>query len=308
MRKTYKLFIPFIIAITALISILSCKKDVKKPAETNKIEAKTKINEPSNNLNISLLLDLSDRINPVKYPNTAMEFYQRDVGYIKSVSKVFLEHLSGKKMRQADEKIELFFEPSPSNSEINTLSNKLKYSITKDNLSLDLLNNIENTYSKNPLEIYELAIKDDNYVGSDTWRFFKNKVSDYCLEEGHRNILVVLTDGYIYHKDTQLKEGNRSSYLTPQEIRKNKLNSSNWGEKMENEDYGFVKIDVDLSDLEILVLGINPDPKNVYEEDVINAYWNKWFKEMNVKRFAIKQADLPSNMDKIIREFILDPV
>ncbi|MEG3658386.1 hypothetical protein V5097_13340 [Arenibacter palladensis] len=308
MRKAFKLFIPIILIITVITTILNCKTEEKKPVENIKNEDSQKIEPNSTNLNVSLLLDLSDRINPTKYPNNAMEFFQRDVGYIKSVSEVFLEHLSAKKVRQANEKIELFFEPSPSNPEINTLSNKLKYPIIKDNLSLDLLNDIENTYSKNPIEIYELAIKDDNYVGSDTWRFFKNKVSDYCLQEGHRNILVILTDGYIYHKDTQLKEGNRSSYLTPQEIRKNKLNSSNWGEKMVNEDYGFVKIDVDLSDLEILVLGINPDPKNVYEEDVIYEYWGKWFKEMNVKRFAIKQADLPSNMDKIIREFILDPV
>jgi len=45
--------------------------------------------------------------------------------------------------------------------------------------------------------------------------------------------------------------------------------------------------------------------KTPYEEDVIRAYWSKWLKEMKVKDFEIKQADLPSNMDKIIREFIL---
>tara|TARA_R110002033_G_scaffold66981_3_gene117982 strand:+ start:27859 stop:28776 length:918 start_codon:yes stop_codon:yes gene_type:complete len=289
------------------IGILSgCKNDKKQNAATPETVLPPNENQIVNNLNLSLLLDLSDRINPEKYPNTAMEYFNRDVGYIKTVSEVFLEHLSSKKVRQANEKIELFFEPSPSNPQINTLSNNLKYSITKDNLSLDLLEEVKKAYSQNPLEIYELAIKDDNYVGSDTWRFFKNKVSDYCIEEGHRNILIILTDGYIFHKDTQLKKGNRSSYLTPQEIRSNKLSVSDWKEKIETQDFGFIPIPIDLSNLEILVLGINPDPKNVYEEDVIYEYWGKWFTEMNVKRYAIKQADLPSNMDKIIREFILD--
>ena len=43
-------------------------------------------NIPSN-LNISVLLDLSDRIDTIKYSNPSMEFYQRDLGYLKSVAK-----------------------------------------------------------------------------------------------------------------------------------------------------------------------------------------------------------------------------
>lgn len=296
----------FTIFLVCIEILCGCKNDENQNSTKPTTVLPPKSNQIVSNLNLSLLLDLSDRINPEKYPNSAMEFFNRDVGYIKSVSEVFLEHLSRKKVRQANEKIELFFEPSPSNPKINSLSNKLKYSINKDNLSLDLLEEIKKVYSQNPLEIYELAIKDDNYVGSDTWRFFKNKVKDYCIEESHRNILIILTDGYIFHKDTKLKEGGRTSFLIPQEIRKNNLNTALWKEKFESEDFGFIPISIDLSNLEILVLGINPDPKNVYEEDVLYEYWGNWFKEMNVKRYAIKQADLPSNMDKIIREFILD--
>lgn len=308
MKEAFKPFIKIALVVQVFMIIINCKSDEKKLVQGAKIKRANKIDKSVFNLNLNLLLDLSDRISPSKFPNESMEFYKRDVGYIKSVSSAFLEHLSKKKVRQANEQIELFFEPSPANSNINNLSSKLKYSITKDNLSKEILHEVDSSYSNYPLKIYELAIKDNNYIGSDTWRFFKNKVGDYCIEEGYRNILVILTDGYIYHKDTQLKEGNRTSFLIPQEIRRNKLNSSTWKEKFENHDFGFIKIDEDLSDLEILVLGINPDSKNVYEEDVINAYWSKWLTEMNVKRFAIKQAVLPSNMDKIIKDFILDPV
>ena len=289
-----------------LILGLACKTDVKEKGIDLVSDDLPLVANDLNNLNVSILLDLSDRISPTKYPNESMEFYKRDAGYIKTISNVFLENLSTKKMRQANEKIELYFEPSPSNSDINNLSKKLKFKITKDNISKEIIDEIEKSYSTYPGEIYELAIADNSYVGSDTWRFFKNKVQDYCINEDQRNILIILTDGYIYHEDSRLKEGNRSSYLIPQEIRKNKLNASSWKENFENKDFGFLNIDVDLSNLEILVLGINPDSKNVYEEDVSYEYWSKWFKEMRVKRFAIKQTDLPSNMDKIIREFILD--
>ena len=66
----------------------------------------------------------------------------------------------------------------------------------------------------------------------------------------------------------------------------------------------FIKANNDLSNLEILVLGINPDTKNQYEDEVIKAFWTKWFEAMKVKRYEIYTTELPSNMDKIIKDFV----
>ena len=63
-------------------------------------------------------------------------------------------------------------------------------------------------------------------------------------------------------------------------------------------------VNQNLESLEVLVLGINPNKKNPYEEDVIKEYWAKWLTEMKVKRFDLKRADLPSHLDKIIKEFL----
>ena len=50
-------------------------------------------NETENkNYNISILIDLSDRIDTIKHSNPTMEYYNRDLGYIKSVSEA-LTHL-----------------------------------------------------------------------------------------------------------------------------------------------------------------------------------------------------------------------
>jgi hypothetical protein len=115
---------------------------------------------------------------------------------------------------------------------------------------------------------------------------------------------VILTDGYIYFKNSKIKEENLSTYLTPEMIRASNLNKQNWSEIMTNQKFGFIPANKDLSEIEILVLGINPDKKNPYEEDVIKAYWSKWFDEMKVKRYDIRNTDLPSNMDKIIKDFL----
>ncbi|WP_420571931.1 hypothetical protein [Kordia sp.] len=295
-----------IVALISMLLNLSCVDDRKNNKVDAEIIKSKSTTTKSENLNISFLLDLSDRINPKKYPNPSMEFYLRDIAYIKSVSDAFITHLKQKKVRRMNDKIQLYFDPEPKNQDINTISHSLRYEITRKTATKDILKEIEQAYSTKPQKIYEAAIKDATYVGSDTWRFFKNKVNDFCILEDHRNILIILTDGYIYHENTQLKEGNLTSYLTPQLIRKYRLNDEKWNEKIMSKGYGFIPTNENLQKLEVLVLGINPDEKNQYEEDVIYKYWKDWFKTMQVNRYEIKMAVLPSNMNKIIKDFILN--
>ncbi|MDQ8012585.1 MAG: hypothetical protein REI96_09060 [Flavobacterium nitrogenifigens] len=282
-----------------LVLFFSCKEETKTESQ----ETSTK-SSASENYNISILVDLSDRISLKKNPNPTMEIYQRDLGYIKSVSEAFTEHLKSKRMRQIDDKMQLFFNPEPENSKINSISKDLRITVNKNNASKELLNSINTTYSSKTSKIYESAIKDDKYIGSDIWNFFDSKVQDQCIDKNFRNILIILTDGYMFYEGTEIKDGNLSSYLTPQLIKQNGLNKNDWQKKFDSENFGFIKVDTDLSNLEVLVLGINPSKNNPFEEKVIKAYWTKWLSEMKIKHFEIKNADLPSNMDKIIKDFI----
>ncbi|MEO8534007.1 MAG: hypothetical protein ABI441_09660 [Flavobacterium sp.] len=281
------------------VFLFSCKQDADK--DDKKATPKKPVAE---NYNISILLDLSDRISLQKNPNPTMEYYQRDLGYIKSVSEAFTQHLKSKRIRQINDKMQLFFNPEPKDPEINSISQKLKIAIDKNNASKELLNSLDSNYASQTSKIYESAIKDNSFVGSDIWSFFDTKVKDQCIENGDRNILVILTDGYMYYESTIMKEANRTTFITPQLIRKSGLNTKDWEKKFQNEDFGFIRAGDDLSDLEVLVLGINPGRNNPYEEKVIKAYWTKWFTEMKVKHFEIKNADLPSDMEKIIKNFI----
>jgi len=297
----------FGIAIVALLFLsASCKSENEEEKEDAQeaIQPVTIHKNNSQNWNVSILLDLSDRISVKKYPNKTMEYYLRDVGYINSVYEAFSQHIKGKRIMQMDDKIQLFFDPLPLNPDINSISKSLKVELTKANVSNELLAEIEKKYKTQPLKLYQLAIKDDHYIGSDTWTFFKNKINDYCIDGGHRNILVILTDGYIYYQNSKMQEGNRTSFLSPEKIRQNGLNTSQWQQKFGAADYGFITANKDLSNLEILVLGVNPSTKNPYEEEVIKAYWAKWFEEMKVKRYEIRSSDLPANMDMVIKNFV----
>jgi hypothetical protein len=300
--KTKNLGLCVLIAVVLSVGC-SCNGDQKTTSES---DAKKPSSNRKENLNISILLDLSDRIDPVKNANPGMEFYKRDLGYITSISKGFENHLRSKPISQDNDHIQIYFEPEPLSPMINSLAKKLKLSFTKKNTTKDAILKISPQYISASNEIYKLAIKDNKYLGSDIWGFFKNKVNDYCIMPQHRNILFILTDGYMFHSDSKFTEGARSSYLTPEFIRALNLNTSKYREVIRKNDYGFVKANDSLSNLEVVVIGINPLKGNPFEGDVISEYWIKWLKEMKVKNPVMKPipADLPSNVEMIIQNYI----
>jgi hypothetical protein len=292
--------------ITLFTFLFSCSSESQKKGETKEPEIKKK--ELTNqNLNLSIFLDVSDRISPDVHPNGTMEYYKRDLGYLNSVMTAFQNHILKKKIILMNDKVQVFIDPPPANSEINSIIDELRISINKNNVTNKMIETLNEKYSDACNKLYELAIHDNNFVGSDIWGFMKNKVNDYCISTEHRNILIIITDGYIYHKDNIINDGNRGSYLTTKKIRQLGLNTSNWEVVLKDKDCGFIVKNSDLDNLEVLVLGINAYKNSPFEEDVIRTYWENWLTGMGVKKFSIKSADLPTNLDVTIQNFILEP-
>ena len=297
-----------------ILFLNSCNSDKKELKITDKNQViKTNsdcfdylFKNKDNNLNISFLLDLSDRISDEKYPNSTMSYTNRDLGYIETVSKSFINHIESKKLVLMNDKIQLYFDPPPLDATINEKSKELKQNFIKSNISEEKIDKMKIDYTVLPKDIYTLAKKDGKYVGSDIWRFFKDKVKRYCVEECNRNILIIITDGYMYHEDTKLTEGNRTSYLTPSMLRKFKLTNSKWNNTYNEKGFGFIPATEGLGDLEVLVLGVvNHDKRrNPYGKDVIEKYWEDWLESMGVFKYKIYGADLPTNMEGAIQDFI----
>lgn len=257
----------------------------------------------NNNLNISILLDLSDRIDLPRQQ-------ENDSSYILSLAKEFNNHIRKKKLGLLYDKMEVFFEPAPINSKINELANQLKVSYVKGVSKTEWMPKTVESYTSIPAQIYKQArsaSKKEGYPGSDTWGFFKNHVKDYCIEKCRRNILVILTDGYLYHNANLRKEGNKTSYLTPQLLAQLKLNKPDWEKEIQSRNLGFIAATKGLEDIEVLVIGIqSQNSKHPYAQEIIESYWKTWLTEMGVKKYKIKSADLPSHMEKVIHDFILN--
>lgn len=297
--------------LTFSLLFFSCADKKKNESKEQNSDRKAVTNVKSDKqLNITILLDLSDRIEPTKYPSKP-EHYERDIAIVNYFTEIFKKDMEKKGAFMANGKLKVIFSPRPNDEEINKIASELSIDLSKAKNTKEkkqIFDNVSSTFRKNLERIYTKTIETKNYPGSDIWRFFKNDVVDYAISEdkNYRNILVILTDGYLYHKDSKDKEGNRSMSLLPKDIKNNGFRSSNWKDKFEKGDYGYISTRNDLKNLDVLVLEISPSPQAKDDEDVIKAYLTKWFNEMNVNKFELYNSDLPqytkTRIDKFINE------
>jgi len=286
-----------ILFIFSIVLLFSC-------SESNNEKEDSKVK----NLNVSILLDLSDRIDTVLYANETMHFYKRDLGYIRSIARSFSSHLKTKRAFFIQDDIRVFIDPEPKSKKVNDVLQSLSFEFKTDTEDIiEKLDNLENNYVELSSQLYIQALEDNVYPGSDVWNFFKKKVSDFCIKEDKDNVVIIITDGYMFHEDSKYDESNRSSYLTSKNINTKGLNVNACKDIIKEKDFGFIATRKDLENLRVLVLGVNPSQKyeNPYEGDVIETYWENWLGEMGVQDTKIVEAYLPSEAEMIIRNFIL---
>lgn len=290
-----------ILCILSIVLLFSCSEG-NNEKKVEKVDSKVK------NLNVSILLDLSDRIDTVLYANETMHFYKRDLGYIRSIARSFSSHLKTKRAFFIQDDIRVFIDPEPKSKKVNDVLQSLSFEFKRDTDGIiEKLDSLENNYVELSSHLYNQALEDNVYPGSDIWNFFKKKVSDFCIKEDKDNVVIIITDGYMFHEDSKYDESNRSSYLTSKNINAKGLNVSTYKDIIEEKDFGFIATREDLKDLRVLVLGVNPSSSysNPYEGDVIETYWENWLHEMGVQDAKIAEAYLPSEAEMIINNFLL---
>ncbi len=281
------------------------KSEYSKNSENS--NNRTSIKNESKQLNISILLDLSNRIDTTLNP-TNPQHYMRDIEIVKSISNYFVSDMKKRGTFNSNGKIQVIFSPTPNDSNVNLYAEKLNVdcSAMSNSQKKDVYDNVTNIFTDNLTKIYKQTLIDKNWCGSDIWRFFKDDV-DMCVDknENYRNILVIVTDGYIYHKNTVLNEKNRYSYITPQILDKFKLrNNTNWESDITKTDFGLISKRNDLTNLEVLVLEVSSSSeKYKSDEDIIKFILTKWFSEMGIKRPGIFYSDLPVHSQKRIADF-----
>jgi hypothetical protein len=284
------------------ISLVSCgggSNNVKKNSDDVKAEK-----PGEKQLNISILLDLSDRISPKINP----EAKKNDIENIKTITEFFKSNMSNLGAYKAKGKIRIFFSPAPSDENINSVVKSLIIDCSKleNKGRKEVYDTITNLYTKNLENIYQKTIETSAWEGSDIWRFFKDDVKDFCIEKDttYRNILIILTDGYLYHKQSIFNNKNRFTYLLGSS-NLTQYRKQNWEQLIEQNDFGIKTERDDLSNLEVLVLEVKAEnPNYKVDEDILRYLWKKWFNEMNVNHNEVYPSALPANTKTRIESFL----
>lgn len=239
-------------------------------------------------LNISVYLDLSDRLTRELTPSQM----ERDTAIINHLVDIFIKDcIDNGKILNSENHFQVFFFPAPNVSEIALLARGLNVDLSKTDLrnkKVELME-MKSRFQNNLAQIYNEAINEEKWIGCDIWGFFSNKeVDKLCIRKGYRNILVILTDGYLFHANNKVNDGTAYSYVLPQTL--NVPNSSL-----------IVKRD-GLDDLEVLMLEVNPyTPQQ--REPLVSVLEN-WFKQMGVGLFAVSETTLPVNSEVYIDNFM----
>lgn len=283
-KKTY---IICILGVLTLLTTLYCCSGTSGETVPRNSAGVKRVNEKDMPLNLSVYIDMSDRI--IKN-NGAVPQMDNDTALINYIFEIFLNRCRTNIISREDH-FQILFYPQPSQSNINTIAKSLNLDLSKVEYSKKkkTIIDFQNTYQDNLSSIYRRTIDSGKWIGSDIWGFFSNKkVDQTCIRTGYRNVLIILTDGYLYHAANKIKESNAYSYILPQTL-------TNPSSSL------IVKRD-GLENLEVLVLEVNPSTPQQYER--IEKILTDWFKGMGIKRISINETDLEANIEPIIANFL----
>lgn len=242
-------------------------------------------------LNITILLDLSDRL---VQPNVNPGQETRDTAIINYIVGKFKSHaLAGGKLLTSKDHLKVMFYPDPKIQQINVIAKNLDVNLAKLQPAekKKKLMKMDSVFAESLDMIYTSTKKNQNWVGCDIWGFFSDKkVDHFCMADSSRNIVFVLTDGYLYHKNNMLEVDNQYSYILPQTL---KVPNSKLMVKRDG-----------LENLEVLMLEINPkDPSHLNK---IQTIIGEWLEGMGVQqgKYQVVETDMPNNIEDVIDYFL----
>lgn len=281
--KKKALILVSILTLASLIGYYCYSSTHDKETEQDKPEI---VNEKDKPWNISIFLDLSDRLIRQLTPSQA----ERDMTLIRHVTGKVKERIVKQKIIGSKDRIKVFFYPSPNISEITLLSKNLE--LDMGNMPLkekrSSVIKFEDEFSASLKQIYNKTLAAKQWVGSDIWGFFNKQIDTYCIKPTHRNVLIILTDGYIFHVNNKQKVGDAYSYISPQtlSVPKSSLIVSRKG----------------LKNLEVMFLEVNPyDPKT---EPKMESVITDWLHAMDVQHSIVAETDIPENTKLYIDNFL----
>lgn len=286
--KTKVIVILSVVIIAVIAVYYSCSNNGKGGDDGSK----SVVVDKPRPLNLSIYLDLSDRMKPSAGDSKALSQKDKDIAIVEYLANYVKNRAVKQKILPCKDKIKVFVYPIPDDSKIALLSENLELDLDLSTATpaekKKMLTTFVGDFHGAMEQIYDYTIKTSKWQGSDIWGFFNKPVDNYCIKDGYRNVLVILTDGYIYHAQNKIQKGDAYSYVLPQTLK--------------NPKSSLIARRKGLEDLEVLMLELNPDP--LTDQDKMEQVINDWLQNMGVQKYYVGETDVPSNTKMVIDKFL----
>ena len=238
-------------------------------------------------LNISIYLDLSNRLAQATTPSQA----ERDIAIVGKLASIIKDRAIKQRILPCQDRIKVFFYPAPNDPQVALLSEQLELDLSKTEMKQKKvrLMAFEQEFARSLKQIYQSTLQAQNWVGSDIWGFFNKAVDTYCIRPDYRNILVVLTDGYLYHMNNLQQEGTAFSYITNNTLANPQATLLNGRNKP-------------LENIEVYFLEVSPTRAQL--EPRMEQVLNDWLHSMGVQKCYVGETDLPANTYLILERLL----
>lgn len=254
-------------------------------------------------INLIIVPDLSRRIiDTINNPNQI----NNDIFVLETIWKSFVDN-SKLKQNTKDKLIVEVTDIDQAKGQFGAVANNLQFDLSthkgKSN-RLYFTNEKDKQFQSSIREMYKLA--KEKPLGAD-YRFYLrryliNHIKKPTLFDNYINKVVIVTDGYLEAEgkpaDTKIKGFERPLYQS--------VTIGNVLEVITSKGLNIPKVDIDLSNSEILVCEINERRKGKgFDYEILKTYWEDWFKRMNAKKVVFIQREQANELTaKRIKEFL----
>jgi hypothetical protein len=332
--------------IVALIGVIAgfLSACTSGAGETESVESRTLKTDTFdiNHFNIIIAPDLSNRIDPSIYPKPVND--EEIVNVI--LSNIWPKILKYRRSENQKDKYSVSFINKGLTNLYDVDTDKLQIDFSTFDNQRERIDFIKDR-SENTLKLArKVFIKEYNRIndiavakpkGADLYNYFKtldgytikNKVEHFksasssaVYRNKFRNILILITDGYIeagIYKNRGCPEGNKCYYLSGNRIKEFRQEFKRSGMKdltrfYEEGKYGIIPVDnKNIENLEVLVLEMydrsldTAGAATTYptDKEILDLFWNDWLKKSGVKKFELRQvASTKQELEQVIFSFL----
>lgn len=255
------------------------------------------------NINLIVIPDLSRRIiDTVNNPNQI----KNDIMVMQTIWKSFVS-VSKFKQDTKDKLIIDVTDIDQAKGQFGMVANNLQFDLSNHKGKSNILfftTEKEKQFETSIKKMYQLA--QENPLGAD-YRFYLrryliNHIKKPTIFENYTNKIVIITDGYLEAEgkpaDTKIKGLENLLHQS--------VNIGNTLEIITSKGLNIPKVDIDLSNSEILICEVN-ERKNGkgFDFEILKTYWEDWLNRMHAKKIVFLQREQANDLtSKKVSEFI----